>query len=50
MLPSSNFHNAIQNTQKPGDESQVIGDYLPDATYYTKEEFEALGCNPSQKI
>lgn len=50
MLPSSNFYNAIQNTQTPGDESQIMRDYLPDATYYTKEEFEALGCDPSQKM
>ena len=50
MLPSTNFQNSIQNTQKPGDEMQVMGDYLPDATYYTKEEFEALGCNPFNKM
>ena len=47
MLPSGNFYNAIQNTQKPGDEAQVLGEYLPKAEYYTKQEFEALGCNPS---
>ena len=50
MLPASNFYNAIQNTQKPGDEAQVLGEYLPKAEYYTKQEFEALGCNPSQKM
>lgn len=50
MLPASNFYNAIQNTQKPGDEAQVLGEYLPKAEYYTKQEFEALGCNPSHKM
>lgn len=47
MLPASNFYNAIQLTKKPGDEAQVLGQYLPTITYYTKQEFEALGCNPS---
>lgn len=50
MLPSSNFHNAVQNTKTPGDESTVLGEYLPQAQYFTKAEFEALGCNAYQKL
>lgn len=50
MLPASNFQNAIQNTKTPGDESAVMGEYLPQARYYTKAEFEALGCNAYQKL
>lgn len=50
MLPSSHFHNAVQNTQTPGDEQAIMGEYLPQAQYYTQAEFEALGCNPYQKL
>lgn len=50
MLPASNFPNAIQNTKTPGDESTVLGEYLPQARYFTKAEFEALGCNAYQKL
>ncbi len=50
MLPLNNFPNAIQNTKTPGDESSVLGDYLPQARYFTKAEFEALGCNAYQKL
>jgi hypothetical protein len=28
----------------PGTEQQVMGDYYPQSTNMTKEEFEALGC------
>lgn len=44
MLPSSDFLHAIQRTRVPGDERQVMGEYLPEAEYMSKEEFEALGC------
>lgn len=44
MLPSADFPNAIQNTKTPGDESTVIGPYLPTITYTTTAAFEALGC------
>ncbi|QER39656.1 hypothetical protein F2A31_07985 [Acinetobacter suaedae] len=50
MLPVNNFQSAIQNTKTPGDEAEVLGEYLPQAKYFTKEEFEALGCNPYQKL
>lgn len=45
MLPMNGFANTIQNTSTPGDEAAVLGDYMPSATYYTVEEFEALGCD-----
>jgi hypothetical protein len=45
MLPINNFDQAVQNTQTPGDELSVMGDYLPTAQYFTKAEFEALGCD-----
>lgn len=45
MLPVNGFDQAVQNTQTPGDEETVMGEYLPTAEYFTKEEFEALGCN-----
>ncbi|CAG4918818.1 hypothetical protein R70241_04685 [Paraburkholderia saeva] len=44
MLPAADFTNAIQNTKTPGDESAVIGPYLPDVSYTTKAAFEAQGC------
>ena len=46
MLPAENFGQAIHNTPMPGDEAEVMGDYLPKARHFTKDEFEALGCNP----
>lgn len=44
MLPSANFTQAIQNTKTPGDESLVMGDFLPTISYTTKAEFESRGC------
>lgn len=44
MLPSANFDHAVQRTEIPGDEKQVMGPYLPNAKYFDKAEFEALGC------
>lgn len=44
LLPNSNFTKAIQNTKIWGDESTVIGEYLPTITYTSKADFEALGC------
>lgn len=44
MLPTNGFSQALQNTQTPGDEEAVMGDYLPTAEYFTKQEFESLGC------
>ncbi len=46
MLPVNGFAHSIQMTKIPDDESQVMGDYLPTSTYFTKEEFEALGNQP----
>ncbi len=34
MLPSRKFKNAIQWTQTPGDESRVMGPYLPKLKYF----------------
>lgn len=45
MLPVNGFDQAVQNTATPGDESTVMGDYLPTAQYFTQAEFEALGCD-----
>jgi hypothetical protein len=44
MLPSPTFHQAVQDTKVPGDEAQVMGPYLPTATYMSTAEFEDLGC------
>ncbi len=46
MLPAPDFAEAIQNTSTAGDEAAVMGEYLPRARYFSKAEFEALGCNP----
>ncbi|WP_434534015.1 hypothetical protein [Acinetobacter guillouiae] len=45
LLPYSNFNQAIQNTKVWGDEKTVMGDYLPELNYSSKEEFEAKGCS-----
>lgn len=45
MQPMNEFEQAVQYTQTPGDEEDVLGEYLPSIEYYTTEEFEALGCN-----
>ncbi|MFM0337999.1 hypothetical protein [Paraburkholderia fungorum] len=44
LLASADFPNAIQNTKTPGDESTVIGQYLPTISYTTTAAYEALGC------
>lgn len=44
MLPAADFPHAIQRTRIPGDEREVMGEYLPEAEYMSTEEFEALGC------
>jgi hypothetical protein len=43
-LPASDFAQSATNVQTPGTEKEVMGDYLPEGTYYSVEEFEALGC------
>ena len=45
VMPMNGFDQAIQDTQKPGDEAEVLGEYLPSIEYFTTEEFEALGCD-----
>jgi hypothetical protein len=44
MLPDPSFAEAIQNTQTPGDEKQVMGDYLPTVTYMSPADVENAGC------
>jgi hypothetical protein len=44
MLPSPSFHRAIQDTRVPGDESSVMGPYLPLGRYMTKAQFETRSC------
>ena len=44
MLPSSNFHHAVQDTKTPGDEAAVMGPYLPHGAYTTKAAFQQKGC------
>lgn len=46
MLPAVDFDQTIQNTETAGDEAEVLGEYMPKATYMSKAEFEALGCEP----
>jgi hypothetical protein len=44
MLPSPGFDHAVQDTQVPGDERDVMGPYLPRTHYTDTGEFEARGC------
>jgi hypothetical protein len=44
MLPSPNFDEAAQNVENPGEEEAVMGPYLPQGEYMSKEDFEARGC------
>ena len=46
MLPVNGFEKTIQNTQVPGDEADVLAEFMPTTQYMTKLEFEALGCDP----
>ena len=45
MLPSPNFAETAQNVMVPGEESEVMKEYLPQGEYMSVEEFEALGCS-----
>ncbi|MCH2040904.1 MAG: hypothetical protein MK185_09740 [Saccharospirillaceae bacterium] len=45
MLPMNGFNKTVQQTATPGDEAQVMAEFLPEVTYYTQQEFEALGCD-----
>ncbi len=44
LLPSPQFASAIQDVTHPGQESSVMGRYLPTDTYTTKGAFQSLGC------
>ena len=44
MLPSLSFAQAIQNVSEPGQEQQVVAEYLPPGTHVPREKFEARGC------
>jgi hypothetical protein len=45
MLPLNGFAQTVQNTAVPGDEAQVLGEFMPTIQYFTQAEFEALGCD-----
>jgi hypothetical protein len=45
VLASPHYGHAIQNTKVPGDESQVMGPYLPSITYASTKAFEKRGCH-----
>lgn len=47
MLPDPTFAEAIQNTNSPGDEQAVMGDYLPSVTYMSQADVESSGCGYS---
>lgn len=45
MLPENGFTETAQAIPRLGDEAITMGDHMPVTTYYTKAEFEALGCS-----
>jgi hypothetical protein len=45
LLPSKTFDN-VAPTPDTLDEEASMGEYLPKGQYFSKEEFEGLGCNP----
>jgi hypothetical protein len=45
MLPAAGFASAIQNTAVPEDEASIMGEFMPSVQYFTKAEFESLGCD-----
>jgi hypothetical protein len=45
MLPAADFAHAVQSTRKPGDEREVMGEYLPVAAYSSVADFEQRGCH-----
>lgn len=44
MAPSPSFKQAPVNVKTPGTEAQVMGPYMPKSKYWSKAEFEKLGC------
>ncbi len=45
MLPVNGFAKTVQNTATPGDEAEVMAEFMPSVQYFTQAEFEALGCD-----
>ena len=46
MLPSPGWKHAIQKVERPGDEAEVLGDYMPVCQYMSRTAFEELGDKP----
>ena len=44
QLPSPGFKRAIQRVQKPGEEREVMGAFLPRGRYTSADAFERRGC------
>ena len=44
QLASPGFPHAVQQVRKPGEERQVMGDYLPRGRYVSTQGFEKRGC------
>ena len=44
MTPYDGFNQVVQNTSVPGDEIQVMGEYLQRSRYLSVEAFEELPC------
>ena len=44
LLPAKGFRQSPARIAKPGTAKQVMGAYLPDATYTSKKAFEKRGC------
>ena len=45
LLPNGDFKQTVQSVKVSGTEKEIMGDYAPDITYMSKEDFESKGCN-----
>ena len=45
MLPVNGFSKTVQQTTTPGDEADVMAEFMPTVEYFTQVDFEALGCD-----
>ncbi|WP_234857005.1 hypothetical protein [Acinetobacter junii] len=45
LLPNDSFKQTVQSVKVSGTEKDIMGDYAPDITYMSKEDFELKGCN-----
>lgn len=45
MLPVNGFAKTVQETAIPGDEADVLAEFMPTVQYFTQADFEALGCD-----